>query len=46
MGAKKLTLVSKPDAYRIVVLNPTQLPNFREFSYESVQPVQKIDRES
>lgn len=46
MGAKKLILVIKPDAYRIVVLNATQLPNSREFSHELVQPVQKIDRES
>ncbi len=46
MGAKKLTLVMKPDAHRIVVLNATQLPNSREFRHESVQPLQKIDRES
>ncbi|BBD69235.1 hypothetical protein NIES4072_34360 [Nostoc commune NIES-4072] len=46
MVAKKLTFVMNPDAYRIVVLNASQLPNSREFSYEPVQPVQKIDRES
>jgi hypothetical protein len=46
MGAEKLAFVMKPDAYRIVVLNASQLRNSREFSHESVQPVQKIDRES
>lgn len=46
MGAKKLTFVMKPDAYRIVVLSASQLPNSREFRHEPVQPVQKIDRES
>gem|GEM_PF-2359131 len=46
MGVKKLTFVMKPDGYRVVILNASQLPNSREFSYELVQPVQKIDRES
>lgn len=46
MRANKLTFAIKSDTYRIVVLSASQLRYLRGFSHESVQPVQKIDRES